>query len=163
MKNATISTISRETEVEIKDLPGQEYLGTRFTAALGSIGPEVVAAFTTLYGRLQDSGSVATGPPFLIAAPPEQGRLQVEVGAPCSPVPEPAPGQHRGRLLPGKAAVTRHRGPYDQIGGVYTALFEWAARTGHRPAGNPREVYLNSPDEVASPADFLTEVILPIS
>lgn len=147
----------------MKHLGAQEYLGKRFSSSLGSVGPEVASAISGLYLRIQDSGAVPAGPPFLVAGQPSGGRMEIEVGAPCAPVPEPAPGQHRGHLEASTAAVTRHRGPYDTIGPLYAALFEWAARNGYRPAGNPREVYLNSPSNAASPADYLTELILPIA
>ena len=148
----------------MRDLPAQDYLGKRFPSAVGSVGSEVQAAFAGLYETISSNGATPTGPPFLMASQPTlRGKMDIEVGAPCAPVPAPGAGQHRGRLEAGKAAVAVFRGPYDQIGPIYTALYEWAGRNGHRPAGPPREVYLNSPDEVSGPADYLTEVILPIA
>ena len=149
--------------VEVRDFPEQEYLGKRFTSVAGSVGSDVQAAFAGLYARIQAGGAAPAGPPFLLASQPTlRGKLEIEVGAPCVPVPEPETGQHRGLIAAGTAAVAVFRGPYDQVGPVYAALYEWAGRNHRRPAGPPREVYLNSPDEVAGPADYLTEVILPI-
>lgn len=149
-------------KIEIRDVAGQDYLGKRFTSALESVGGDVQAAMRELYQRIESAGSAPSGPPFLITSQPDRGSMSLEAGAPCAPVPEPAGGQHRGRLEPGKAAVALYRGPYDKIGPVYGAIFEWSARQGRRPAGAPREVYLNGPDEVASAADYLTEVVLPV-
>ncbi len=158
---APAPSVRVSVDIEVRDLPAQEYLGKRFTSFVGSVGPDVQAALAGLYGRIQDAGAAPAGHPFLIASQPTlKGKMDIEVGAPCAPVPEPAAGQHRGRLEAGKAAVATHRGPYDQIGPVYGALFEWASANGHRPAGPPREVYLN---EAQNPADYLTEVILPIA
>ena len=148
----------------MRDLPAQEYLGKRFTSGLGSVASDVQAAFAGLYDRIRASGAAPTGPPFLVASQLTlRGKMEIEVGAPCAPVPGPDEGQHRGRLEAGEAAVAVFRGPYDQIGPVYTALYEWALRSDRPPAGPPREVYLNSPDEVEGPADYLTEVVLPIA
>lgn len=168
MSNATATapapSIRVAVHVEVRDLPAQEYLGKRFTSALSSVGADVRDALASLYAQITASGASPTAPPFLIASQPTlRGNMEVEVGAPCSPVPAAAAGQHRGRLEACTAAVAVHRGAYDEIGSVYTALYEWTSKNGRRPAGPPREVYLNSPDEVSSPADYLTEVILPIA
>ncbi len=161
---APAPSIHVAVQVEVRDLPAQEYLGKRFTSAVGSVGTDVQAAFAGLYARIGSTGAAPTGPPFLIASQPTlQGKMEIEVGAPCAPVPEPEAGQHKGRLEAGKAAVAMFRGPYDQISPVYSALYEWAATNQHRPAGPPRETYLNGPDEATTPADYLTEVILPIA
>ncbi len=158
---APAPSVRISVEIEVRDLPAQEYLGKRFTSLVGSVGPDVQSALAGLYGRIQAAGATPTGHPFLIASQPTlKGKMDIEVGAPCAPVPEPGADQHQGRLEAGRAAVATHRGAYDQIGPVYSALFEWVGTHGHRPAGPPREVYLN---DVTNPADQLTEVILPIA
>lgn len=159
----TETKIGGVVKIEVRELPEQEYLGKSFTSPLGSVGGAVQEGLASLYERIQMVGAVPAGPPFLIASQPLAGSMGIEVGVPCVAVPEPAPGQHRGKLAAGKGAAALYRGPYDQIGGVYSTLFEWTAEQGLRPAGAPREVYLNGPDEVAGPAEYLTEVILPIA
>lgn len=159
--NTTATT--PELKIEVRDLAAQEYLGKRLHADLTTVGQAVSAAFGELYQRIAEASATPAGPPFTIPAEPAMGAMDIEVGAPCRTAPEPAPGQHRGRLEACKAAVAIHRGPYDQVGKVYGALFEWAGSHGYRPAGRPREVYLNGPDEVRSPADYVTEIVLPVS
>ncbi len=149
-------------KIEIRDEPAQDYLGARFTSPMGSVGESVQTSLADLYERLQMTGAVPSGPPFLIASPPAGGSMEIEVGAPCVAVPVPAPGQHAGRLAAGKAAVALFRGPYAEIGNAYATLFKWAGENGYRPAGAPREVYLNGPRDVEGPADFLTEIVLPV-
>ncbi len=148
--------------VEVRDFASQDYLGKRFRSSLGFIGPDVASAINGLYGRIQEAGAVPTGPPFLIAGMGIAGQMDIEVGAPCAPVPTPDADQHRGLLPAGKAAVITHRGPYEKIAPLYPALFEWAAAHGQRPTGSPREVYLNGPNDVTSPDEFVTELVLPI-
>lgn len=149
-------------EVKVEDVAAQDYLGCRFESPLETIGAGVQKALAGLYAHLQATGSAPTGPPFLIASPPSAGAMSIEVGAPCAPVPDPAAGQHRGRLEPTSAVIAMYRGPYDGVGPVYQEVFRWASTHGYRPSGAPREVYLNGPDEVASPSEFLTKVVLPV-
>ena len=40
---------------------------------------------------------------------------------------------------------------------------DWIAQHGYRPAGAPREVNLNGPDEVKSPDDYITEPVVPLA
>lgn len=155
-------TTAEVATVEVKELPAQDYLAERFTSELTVIGRDVQASFARLYGRISEAGSTPSGPPFLIASQPANGVMEVEVGAPCAPVPEPAPGMHGARLEAGRAAVLVHRGPYEQIGQAYDRVFEWIGRNGYSPAGAPREVYLNGPAEVQTPSEYLTEIIVPV-
>ncbi|MGZ5944766.1 MAG: GyrI-like domain-containing protein [Isosphaeraceae bacterium] len=152
-----------ELDVELKDLPAQDYLGKTFTASGPAVGQGVQKAFVELYACIGAAGATPSGPPFLTASEPVGGSMEIEVGAPCSPVPEPAAGLHRGRLEAGRAAVTVHRGPYEQISGVYPRLFAWVAEHGHQPAGRPREIYLNGPAEVSKPEEYLTQLLVPIA
>lgn len=160
-----METASKQLElvVELRDLPAQDYLGKQFTATLAAVGPTVQQAFVELYACIGAAQATPIGPPFLMAGEPAGDTMEIEVCVPCSPVPEPAAGLHRGRLEACRAAVTVHRGPYEAIGPVYPRLFAWVTEHGHQPVGKPREVYLNGPDEVATPEQYLTELIVPIA
>lgn len=159
---STAATTTEAGSVVVKELPAQDYLGQRFTSELTAIGHDVQAAFGRLYGRITEAGSTPSGPPFLIASPPAAGAMEVEVGAPCVPVPEPAPGLHSGHFDAGRAAVLLYRGPYEGIGRAYEDVFAWIGRNGFTPAGAAREVYLNGPAEAQTPNDYLTEVVVPV-
>jgi effector-binding domain-containing protein len=39
----------------------------------------------------------------------------------------------------------------------------WISENGYRPAGPGREIYLVSPESAQNPADYQTEVALPIA
>ena len=61
------------------------------------------------------------------------------------------------------ALVTIHRGPYEEIGAGYVALTEELNSLGYAVTGPASEVYLVGTDDGAAPADFVTEVRLPIA
>lgn len=160
MRNEPTST--DVTKVSINELPAQDYLGLTMRSPVGSVGQDVQNAFRRLYTRIAEAHSRPDGPPFLIAAPPKDGTIEIEVGAPCTPVPQPTEGLRAGRLEAGRAAVLVYRGPYDGIGPMYTKLFAWIGQHGYRETGPPREIYLNGPDDVKSPADYLTQLVVPV-
>jgi effector-binding domain-containing protein len=62
----------------------------------------------------------------------------------------------------GTVATTMHKGHYSAIGETYRAVEGWIAANGRRPAGPPREVYLNDPRSVPE-RDLLTEIDWPIA
>ena len=148
-------------EVEIRGLVPQRYLGKRFSAAVGEIGSSVKHGYGELFSKLGAARVAPVGPPFLIASPSQQGAMDIELGVPCA-APPGGGDLYAGTLPGGRAAVTTHRGPYDAIGPTYEALSNWIFANGHTPAAAPREVYLNGPDDVQSPDQYLTELVWPI-
>jgi DNA-binding transcriptional MerR regulator len=88
-----------------------------------------------------------------IVHPLDDDRLRLEM---CAPV-------DAGRALAGgPMAVTRHVGPYAEIGLAEHALRAWAEAHDVDAVGPIREVYLNDPAVVALDA-LQTDVLLPIS
>ncbi|WP_376093477.1 GyrI-like domain-containing protein [Roseomonas sp. CCTCC AB2023176] len=62
-----------------------------------------------------------------------------------------------------RAAVLRYQGPYAELEGAYTTLYrDWLPTSGEEPSDEPcLEEYLNDPKELP-PAEWLTDVILPL-
>jgi effector-binding domain-containing protein len=58
--------------------------------------------------------------------------------------------------------MTLHVGPYDALGEAYSAVTRWIGERGLAIAGPFRERYLNAPDEVSSPAEYRTEIQVPV-
>lgn len=143
--------------VEIRETKPQPYLAKRLRAPLDAVGPEVQAGFASLYARLSNIAVQPVGPPFLIAGAPNAGHLDIELGAPCARPIESGGGFEAGTLPGGKVAVTVHRGAYDAIGKVYSALAGWISSQGLTPNGPPREVYLSGPGE-----EPVTELVWPV-
>ena len=59
-------------------------------------------------------------------------------------------------------ARTLHVGPYEDLGAAYRALTEWIDRNGLEAAGPVQERYLNGPGDGATPAEYRTEVEIPV-
>ena len=76
---------------------------------------------------------------------------------------EPPPGICRDTVAAGRHAVYSHRGPYDDIPGIYRRLFQqWLPQSGEVMSCHPcMEIYFNSPYD--TPADeLLTDICLPL-
>jgi DNA-binding transcriptional MerR regulator/effector-binding domain-containing protein len=62
----------------------------------------------------------------------------------------------------GAAACVMHKGPYLELGSAYAAVFKWIDGNGYAPADNPRESYIDGVWNKGDPAEWLTEVQVPI-
>jgi len=63
--------------------------------------------------------------------------------------------------VPGAACVL-HKGPYSELRAAYAAVFKWIDDNGYLASGNPRESFIDGIWNRADPADWLTEVQVPI-
>lgn len=122
----------------------------------------VGSSLAALFAGLGTAGFEPAGPPFVIYHSFGPMELDAEVGVPTAapiPVTEPV----KARVLPSATVVrTLHVGPYESLSGAYAALSDWVELHGMRVAGPALERYLNDPGTVASPADYQTEVELPV-
>jgi AraC family transcriptional regulator len=66
------------------------------------------------------------------------------------------------RIEPRLVASAMHRGPYETVNETYEELTSWIDHNNFAVAGPPEELYFSDPGTTA-PADYLTEVRLPIS
>lgn len=119
-------------------------------------------AFGDLYSHLKVLGVESAGMPFVIYHAVGVAGVDAEV---CVPVAQPVSASGRGqtRDLPAMTvAQTLHVGPYEELTAAYEAIKDWIAKHGYEAAGPFQERYLNGPDDVTSPADYRTEIEVPI-
>lgn len=126
--------------------------------------------FAHLYDWVGEHGFKATGAPtavyYNIAQDPSGADAVWELQAPLKDeVDEVAPDESGigvRRTLEMEVVSTIHKGPYDSVTPTYQSLWEWVEDNGYELSGPPMERYLNGPDDVASPDEYLTEIIMPI-
>ncbi|MEA4944409.1 MAG: GyrI-like domain-containing protein [Propionicimonas sp.] len=151
-------------DITLKQLPAQHTAVLRQQVTAATIGPSVGQGFATIAAAIERCGAGFAGPPFLIMTEPVDAESagEIELGFPVAS-PFPSDGQVLGQEEPARmVAATVHQGPYDEAGPAYAAVEAWIQEHGHAGAGAPREVYLNSPDQVPPP-EYLTEIQFPIS
>jgi effector-binding domain-containing protein len=149
-------------EISEKELAPQLALTYRTRATMTTIGEKISVGFGVLMEHAEKTGTQWAGPPFILYPEPPEGDYEILI---CMPAMAGAAGDEQVALeeIPGgRVATTMHVGPYEEVGEAYTALQKWMADNGCRPAGAPREVYLNEPGEVPG-SELLTEVDWPIA
>ena len=127
-------------------------------------------SFGRLYGWIGEHGLKAAGAPtavyYNIANDPTGVDAVWELQAPLRDEVAEAEPDESGvgvRTTPAMTVVsTIHKGPYDSVTPTYQSLWDWVDDNGYELSGPPMERYLNGPDEVSSPDEYLTEIIMPI-
>ena len=61
-----------------------------------------------------------------------------------------------------EAACVLHKGPYSGLRQAYAAVFKWIDENGYIPADNPRESHIDGIWNKEDPADWLTELQVPV-
>ena len=145
-----------------RELEPQVVLAIRAHHAQHDIPGFLSGAFGELFGRIGLLGIRPAGAPFVIYHAFGPSDIDAEV---CVPISEPASatGRIQSREIPGlTVARTLHVGPYEELGAAYRALTEWIDRNGLESAGPVQERYLNGPGDGVTPAEYRTEVEIPI-
>ena len=126
--------------------------------------------FARLYAAVAKAGLSAAGPPMarfdLNLADPDDADYEAAVPIALGPngmMPDNAEDVRSDTMPAHYALVTTHKGPYEEIGAGYAALTEELNALGYGVAGPASEVYLVGSDSVATPADYVTEVRLPVA
>ena len=60
------------------------------------------------------------------------------------------------------AACVLHKGPYSTIGMAYGAVMKWIEENGYEVVGLPRESYIDGVWNKETPAEWLTEIQIPV-
>lgn len=151
-------------DITLKEVPAQHAAVLRLQVTAATIGQAVGQGYAVLGEAIGRSGAGFAGPPFLVMTDlvDEESSGAIELGFPVL-APFTAEGEVKGEELPAMlVAATVHKGPYDESARAYAAVESWLQEHGHTSAGAPREVYLNSPEDVP-PAEYLTEIQFPLA
>jgi len=155
--------IMPEQDVIIKKIDAQ------LAATLRGIVPtygDIGQLFNEIYPFLMENKAQIAGPAIAIYHDMEYKEKDVDIEV-ATPIASQVPGTDRIKVaeLPAieQAACLIHHGAYDTIGESYKALMAWAEANGYQVAGPDREIYLKSYNETQNPAEFITELQLPIA
>lgn len=151
-------------EISVKEVPDQMVVSHKVEATLWTVGEEIGKGFGSMMQVVSEQGVSPTGPPFIVyhdmIVDESLGTIEL-----CFPVAQPIDDSgdvKDAEIAGGPTATTMHKGSYSELATAYHALSTWISNHGHYPAGPPREVYLNDPNEVGQD-DLLTEVSWPIN
>lgn len=147
--------------IDVKTVSEQPILSAHAQSTLETLAATIGTLLSEVGAHAASTGAVFAGMPFT-RYPQIEPEIEVEAGM---PVLRPVEGGGRvqaGMLPAGEVAVTLHVGPYSRLPEAAAALLEWAESAGREPAGLIRETYLNDPAAEPDPANWRTEVTLPL-
>lgn len=128
---------------------------------ISQIGNVIGSVYEDIYRNgLKPEGPVMT---FYQDEEFHQENTNVEVCIPIAQEDKALENPHVKRLSPGKCAVCMYTGPYSSLGKAYAAVLKWMRENDYECASAPFDCYMNSPQEVKSPEDFITKVCFPIN
>ena len=151
------------TTVTVKTHPAITAIGHRTDTSYAEIFHAIPAGFGSVMTFLTENNVDPAGAPFTLYYQAPDGDSMGDI-AMCVPVANPIETDATTSMIEipqGAAAVVTHQGSYDNMSESYASVAAWIEARGHRVIGPVREVYLNSPAEVAE-ADLLTEILFPI-
>jgi effector-binding domain-containing protein len=148
---------------EIRQVPVHEAAVVRITCKPDEIGSVMGPAFGTVAEAVMQAGGTPTGPAFARyhTVGPESFEFDcgMVVAARFS-----GDGNVQAAQLGGCEVVFgRHVGPYDTIGETWEAMTTWAAQQGRALGGPGWESYITDPAHEPDPANWVTEVFLPLA
>ncbi|MEU3764869.1 GyrI-like domain-containing protein [Amycolatopsis keratiniphila] len=150
--------------VELTELDSIDAAHLRCHTTTADIGESVGMGLDALYTFVSEAGTTPNGPPQAAYPGDFQPGEELDLDL-YLPVSGGFPSQGDIDIVTldgGPAARTSHHGPYDKIGAAYEAVYEWVRESGRQSAGAPRELYLCGPDSTPDPADYITDVVLPL-
>ena len=117
---------------------------------------DLAGVFSTIVDTLSDEDIEPEGAPFAVydTLEIEASSIDLIAGFPVPAGTKPPRKLQAGAMPGGKAAVTIHKGPYEELLQAHRALREWMTQQGIEPTGPPWEVYLDNPR--TTPAAELT-------
>lgn len=152
-------------DIHVKQVPPQIVATERRHAALAELGTVMHSTLAAIASSVQPPFAMQ-GAPFAIYynEPFKPDDIDVEMGLPIAgnATVEPSGRVQRRELPGGPVAFTTHVGPYESIGAAYAALYAWLQAQGHQALGAPREIYLIGPGQSSNPAEYRTEIDVPI-
>jgi effector-binding domain-containing protein len=150
-------------EIKVKDIEPVGVVGMTFATNPENIGPECGRCYGQIAEFLNQEAVAVAGPPRLVYHSAGGDTWQMEACVPVQSAPL-ARDQFIVRTFPGgEAATTIHVGPYDELGMAYREVEGWLDANGRTTASSPYDVYINDPAEVDSPAEYITEIVWPLS
>jgi effector-binding domain-containing protein len=148
--------------IAVHDQAVQPIISIRGRHAQAEIPEFLGRSFGLLFGHLKLLGVEPAGPPFVIYHAFGPAGMDAEVCVPVATLVS-ATGGVQSRVLPAMTvARTLHIGPYEMLGSAYDAVTAWIRGRGFELAGPMRERYLNGPGDNVSPAEYQTEVEIPV-
>ncbi|TDD71367.1 MerR family transcriptional regulator [Jiangella aurantiaca] len=149
-------------QITTRDTAPADVLGTTYPTTPDSLSETSAVAYHRLYEAIAAAGGRPDGPPRMVYLDMADDAWTIEACVPVAGVSEAPDGFSLRRAPGGLAALTRHVGPYEELGLAYREVEAWIEAQGLTSNGAPYDVYLNDPSQVSDPAKLETEIVWPV-
>jgi effector-binding domain-containing protein len=151
-------------DVTLTELPSIRVARKRTRVRATDLATVIGQGFDELLAYAARSGGSLTGPPqaAYLGDFTADGEVDVELYLPTDIRATGGSDINVVELPGGTVAQAFHHGRYEDLGTAYNAVSQWIRTKGLQHAGPTREIYLTGPDAVADPAQYLTEIVVPV-
>lgn len=150
-------------EIIIKTIEAVPFLYKKNQVKPEGISDALAGSFVPIFQYATEQGIPFAGPPTARYVSFGPGLVTLEAGMPVVGPVEGKDDMLVGSLFGGEVASVMYKGPYDTLNLGHEAIQQWMMANGREPGGAPWEVYITDPGEVPDPAEWLTEIIHPLS
>jgi AraC family transcriptional regulator len=158
-RSTTMSTVS----VTRRTVPAQHALVIRKSIPKSQVAATIGENLPRVFAHAQKAGLAFAGPPFARYVRISMASFEIEVGMPIATKPAGSGEIEAVELYAGPVAFALHRGSYDKLPETHDAIERWIDAQQLSRAGAPWEVYVTDPGQKPNPADWETEVYVPIA
>ncbi|RDK84745.1 SRPBCC family protein [Marinirhabdus gelatinilytica] len=147
---------------------GGYYMYNTISAKMGDIGAKMGAMMGQVMGYMQSNNIAMTGKPFALYNQIDEanGTVIFSAGIPVRDRVITPEGSTvvSGYMEPVSALKTTLKGGYDNIPAAYAKAQEYMQQNGLTPHPTAKmfEVYVTDPNEVPNPANYVTEIYMPV-
>jgi DNA-binding transcriptional MerR regulator len=150
-------------QLDVRELAEQPVVGKRERVRSDELSSAIPRGIAEVHGFLDERRIRPVGPPITICPFPDaDDMIEIANTRPVAEEVEADPPIESWTLPAARVLWMRHRGPYERLPDSYRMLEEVIANNGLEPVDAPREIYVTDPEEVADPADYVTEIAWPI-
>ena len=160
---AAARTSDASSPYELVDRAAQPTAAIRFQCKASELMATLATVFPEVIGCVKESGAkLAGGVPYTRILGRDGDQLDVEAGIPIAKA-IPGKGRVKSSELPaGRALMTWHFGPYEELRAAHDELRRQAAARKLQPRGGSWETYWTDPGMVPDPAKWRTQLFLPV-
>lgn len=149
------------SDLRIVDVPATSALVRRATCIHADLGPTISRLFQAIIEANPDADLLA--PPMVVYTGWRETDCDIETAIPVSPGTAPGSGSELVRYPAVRAALTVHRGGYDGLPDAWMAFWDAVEKQGLDAAGAPWDSYRVGPSNTPDPADWETDLYIPLT
>ncbi len=147
--------------IDVEEREPQKAVSMRFECAAPAMRSNLEKILPLVAAYTKSRGGEIDGPPYLRYHAMIDGQFFLEAGFPVTKgIPKNSLVDNT-ELPGGKVVITRHVGPYTELGSTHKKVRNWIRDSDFVPSGPAWDIYLDDPEEM-DPEEVTTQIIYPV-